>query len=222
MSLPVTIRRRVSGSYYLNTYFLTCTQTGETLIIDPGDSAEAVIAYIRLHQLNPVKVLATHGHADPLFSMEVFQQTHPIPYCIHEADDRFFKDSLVRKRTRLAVGLPPPPSADESLAHGDYLDFGFCSAQVIHTPGHTPGSACFLCQDRLFTGDTLFVGEAGRTVLPGGDLDQLIASIRDRILVLSPSTVLHPGHHHIHTPVQSTLAREMEENIYITDFILDP
>lgn len=73
----------------------------------------------------------------------------------------------------------------------------------------------------MFTGDALFAGEAGRTDLPGGNLDQLIASIRDKIMVLDKKTVIHPGHHHAGTKTQSTLADEIRENIYITDFILD-
>ncbi len=222
MNPQFNILRRVSGPYYLNTYFVTCKQTGKTLIIDPGDQTENLVNYVQHHRLDPVMVLATHGHADPLFSMETFRETYAVPYAIHAGDDAFFKDPEVRKRTRVAVGLPPPPPADHLLVHNEVLGFGRCELTVIHTPGHTPGSACFLGNGHLFTGDTLFVGEAGRTDLPGGDLDQLIASIRDRLLGLPPATVLFPGHHHLNTPAQSTLAREIEENIYITDFILDP
>ena len=91
---------------------------------------------------------------------------------------------------------------------------------MLHTPGHTPGSACFLVNGHLFTGDTLFVGAAGRTDLTGASLDTLIASIENKILSLPKDTVIWPGHDYGETP-SSTLEREMQENIYITDFILD-
>ena len=102
------------------------------------------------------------------------------------------------------------------------MPFGRSGVKVVHTPGHTPGSVCFLCEDHLFTGDAIFVGEAGRTDLPGGDLDQLIDSIRNRILPMDKDTVILPGHHHTGDAAHSTIGREMKENIYITDFILDP
>ena len=222
MDTPFNILRRVSGPYYLNTYFLTCRETGDTLIIDPGDTARTLVEYARHHHLNPVMVLVTHGHVDTAFAMDEFRKTFDVPYAIHGGDADFFTDPQVRKQTELAVGLPPPPPEDQRLKHGEFIHFGDCRAQVIHTPGHTPGSVCLKAREYLFTGDTLFVGEAGRTDLPGGDLDRLIASIRDRLLKLPPYTILLPGHHHPNTPARSTLAREMEENIYITDFILDP
>jgi len=92
--------------------------------------------------------------------------------------------------------------------------------EVIHTPGHTPGSVCYLAEGNLFTGDTLFVGAAGRTDLAGASLNTLLESIENRLLTLPESTVIWPGHDYGDTPC-STLEREMKENIYITDFILD-
>ena len=221
MSEPFAVHRIMSGPYHLFTYVLSCNRTGECLIIDPGDRAEKLTAFIRTHDLTPTCLLLTHGHADQFFVTEEFKGEWDIPCCIHRDDDFFFSDPVVREATRKAVGLPPPCPADIELAHGDVIDFGETALSVIHTPGHTPGSACFLLEDHLFTGDTLFVGEAGRTDLPGGDLDRLIVSIRDRILPLPPETLIFPGHHHPGTELSSTLEKEMRENIYITDFLLD-
>jgi glyoxylase-like metal-dependent hydrolase (beta-lactamase superfamily II) len=153
--------------------------------------------------------------------METFKKIAPIPYCLHEADDDFFKDPEVRRKTKQSVGLPPPYPADIRMKEGDSIAFGFCELAVIHTPGHTPGSVCLLCEDHLFTGDAVFVGEAGRTDLPGGDLQCLIDSIRVKILPLDKKTVILPGHHHTGEPTWSTLEQEMKTNIHITDFILD-
>ena len=212
--------RRVSGPYNLNTYFLVCKQTGESVIIDPGGSAKTLTTFIKEQGITPIKILNTHGHADQFFSTEEFKKTCPVPSCLHAEDDRFFKDPEVQEKTRNAVGLPPPYPADIELADKDVIEFGETNLAVIHTPGHTPGSVCFLCEDHLFTGDAIFVGEAGRTDLPGGNLDQLIDSIKTRILPLDKKTIIHPGHHH-GEEFESTIEREMKENIYITDFILD-
>ena len=95
---------------------------------------------------------------------------------------------------------------------------GHLRIEVIHTPGHSPGSVCYYVNGNLFTGDTLFVGDVGRTDLAGGSLDTLLDSLR-RIIDLPPETIVRPGHNYGETPT-STLSWEMEENPYITDFIL--
>ena len=222
MPEPIDMHRIMSGPYNLNTYILVCQETRQCLVIDPGGSAEVLADFLKARALTPVSLLLTHGHADQFFECESFQRIWDIPYCLHRADDEFFRDPEIRAATRKTVGLPPPHTADIALEHGDEIGFGRQTASLIHTPGHTPGSSCVLWGDRLYSGDTLFVGEAGRTDLPGGDLDLMISSIRDRILPLQPQTRIFPGHHHSGTTECTTLEREMRENIYITDFILDP
>ena len=213
--------RRITGPYNLNTYFLICKRTRQTLIIDPGGRVEDLTAFIRENNIIPNKILLTHGHADQFFSMAAFKTTANIPYCLHGADDDFFKDPDVRAETKRSAGLPAPYPADIRLHDNETIAFGHCELTVIHTPGHTPGSVCLLCEDHLFTGDAIFVGEAGRTDLPGGDLDSLIDSIRVKILPLDKKTVILPAHHRTQTPSSSTIEQEMKTNIYITDFILD-
>jgi glyoxylase-like metal-dependent hydrolase (beta-lactamase superfamily II) len=100
------------------------------------------------------------------------------------------------------------------------LEVGNLNLEVIHTPGHTPGSACYLIDGNLFTGDTLFVGAAGRTDLIGGSLQTLIESLEKRLIVLPKETIVWPGHNYGKRP-KSTIGQEIEENPYITDFILD-
>lgn len=205
----------------MNTCFLICRTTRKTIIIDPGSPTGEVLDFIREQDIIPEKILNTHGHADQFFSAEEFKDSFDVPYCLHAEDDLFFRDPDVREKTRKSVGLPPPYPADRRLSDKDRVCFGESELTVIHTPGHTPGSVCFLCGKHLFTGDTLFVGEGGRTDLPGGDLPQMINSIRERILPLDKKTMIHPGHHHSGDPVFSTLEKETKTNIYITDLILD-
>lgn len=217
----VRMVRKAIGPFNLNTYFLSCRKTGRTLVIDPGGDAGDLANFLFSEKMIPERILMTHGHADHLFSMEKFKQYHDIPYCIHSADDAFFKKSGVRGKTRRMVGLPPPHPADVLLEDGDRIRFGEAAANVIHTPGHTPGSVCYLCEGHLYTGDAIFVGEAGRVDLPGGNLDLLVNSIQTRIIPLDPQTVIHPGHYHTGDAYSSTIEKEIKTNIYITDFILD-
>lgn len=104
------------------------------------------------------------------------------------------------------------------LCHFSNKGFGI-DDPLIHTPGHTPGSVCFLANGNLFTGDKLFVSAVGRTDLTGGSLDTLLESLEKRLIILPGETVIWPGHDYGDTPT-STIAREMEENPYITDFLL--
>lgn len=214
------MKRRVTGPYHLITYFLICPGTGQAVIIDPGGPEEDITAFVKKQGITPVKILNTHGHADQFFSFPAFKKRYPVPYCLHGKDDLFFKDPIVQKKTLIAVGLPPPHPADITLSDQDEISFGQTGLTVIHTPGHTPGSVCFLCENHLFTGDAIFVGEAGRTDLPGGNLDQLIDSIKTKILPLDKKTIILPGHSHGDV-FESTIEQELKDNIYITDFILD-
>jgi glyoxylase-like metal-dependent hydrolase (beta-lactamase superfamily II) len=138
---------------------------------------------------------------------------------MHEDDDRFFADEAVREKSLEELGLPPSDPADIRLKDGDVLKAGTLEVKVIHTPGHTPGSVCYLIDGNLFSGDTLFVGAVGRTDLIGGSLDTLLESLEKRLIVLPKETIVWPGHDYGDSPT-STIGREMEENPYITDFIL--
>ena len=138
---------------------------------------------------------------------------------MHKKDVEFFSRQEIREVSKKELGLAAPGTADRLLQDGEIINVGCLEIQVLHTPGHTPGSVCFLAGTNLFTGDTLFVGDVGRTDLTGGSLPTLLQSIKEKILVLPRETTIRPGHNYGETPT-STLAWEMEENPYITDFIL--
>jgi glyoxylase-like metal-dependent hydrolase (beta-lactamase superfamily II) len=103
---------------------------------------------------------------------------------------------------------------------GDSLSLGDVQIRFLHTPGHTPGSQCFLVEDRLVAGDTLFVQGCGRVDLPGGDADQLYYSLTQKLAKLPPATVLYPGHHYGPTKT-STISAELEQNAYLRIQSLD-
>lgn len=214
------IRQVPIGSFEVFTYIVACPESRLAAIIDPAGDPEKIVSLVSEENLRAAFILNTHGHADHILANNRLKEMLGAPICMHSADENFFSDTDTREKTAKELGIICETTVDLLLEDGQILDMGNQRIQVIHTPGHTPGSVCFLINGNLFTGDTLFVGAAGRTDLMGGSLDTLIASIRDKLLPLPGDTVIWPGHDYGETPT-STIAREMEENIYITDFILD-
>ena len=204
----------------VNTYLVICPDTDQAAVIDPAGEPERILALAGGKKARIALILNTHGHADHVQANAPIQQATGAPVCIHADDGRFFNDPQRRAQIERELGLPAAPPADRRLAGDEILELGFLRIQVIHTPGHTPGSVCFMIGKHLFTGDTLFVGGVGRTDLSGGSLDRLIESLAARIVSLPPDTVVWPGHDYGETPT-STIGRECIENPYITDFILD-
>ena len=219
MNKQVEIKRIVVGSYRVNAYLVTCSKTLETAIIDPGGEGELLIRTIRDEGLVPVHILNTHGHADHILANRELAEAFSIKTSVHEEDANFFARPEIMEKSAKELGLPVAGPVDIKLKDGELVTLGSLKMEVLHTPGHTPGSCCFLIEGNLFTGDTLFVGDVGRTDLVGGSLDILLNSIRKKIMPLPETTVIWPGHDYGETPT-STLAWEMRENPYITDFIL--
>ena len=215
------IVRMVTGSFRVNTYLVSCPETGEGVAIDPGGEGDRILAAIRDTGLDIKYILNTHGHADHRLANDHLRKALAVPVCLHEADDDFFTRPEIKKISARELGLSVQGQADIRLKDGDLLTVGRLDIRVIHTPGHSPGSVCFLIAGNLFTGDTLFVGDVGRSDLTGGSFPALLQSIKERIIVLPPETVIHPGHDYGETPT-SNLAWELRENPYITDFILAP
>lgn len=201
------------------TYLVVCPHTRETVIIDPAGEEYKLLALIKTEGFKVKYILNTHGHSDHVLGNPKLKEVLNVPVCMHEADDRFFSDQEVREKSSKELGLPPPDPADIRLKDEDIVEIGTLMVKVIHTPGHTPGSVCYLVDGNLFCGDTLFVGAVGRTDLIGGSLETLLESLEKRLIVLPKETIVWPGHDYGDTPT-STMGREMEENPYITDFIL--
>lgn len=219
MSPQPNIIQIVTGAYQVNTYIVSCPDTREGVIIDPGGDAEKILKTLTDNALQAKYILNTHGHADHILANTTLKNKLTIPVCMHKDDYLYFNQPDIRKVSEKELGLTAPGTADIQLKDNEKIRVGTLEIQVLHTPGHTPGSVCFLVAGNLFTGDTLFVGDVGRTDLTGGSLSTLLQSIKEKILVLPQDTTVWPGHNYGETPT-STLAWEREENPYITDFIL--
>jgi glyoxylase-like metal-dependent hydrolase (beta-lactamase superfamily II) len=191
------------------------------VIVDPGqDAVDPVLNAIREHNLAPVAVLLTHGHFDHCFAVAPICDGQGIPGWIHPADRRMLTDPLSGISTETAeffggrLEMREPAEVHE-LADGLDLDLAGIRLTVDHTPGHTGGSVTFRTGTEeggrlLFAGDTLFAGSIGRSDLPGGNPEQLMRSLRDKVLVLADDTVVLPGH-----GPTTTIGRERATNPFL-------
>ncbi|HVD03015.1 MAG TPA: MBL fold metallo-hydrolase [Candidatus Dormibacteraeota bacterium] len=171
------VRRRRVGPYDNAAYVVACPDTGAAVLIDAANEPAVLVGAVG--SLNLVAILETHGHADHWQALAAMRVEFGSAWVgAHQAD--------------LSMFPPPPPS--HHFQHGEEVVFGNCHLRVVHTPGHTPGSVCFLGPGVVFTGDTLFPGGPGATRPPLGDFPTILKSIRSQLMDLDPSTIVYPGH----------------------------
>ena len=179
-------------------YIVGCKNTGKALVIDPGADAERILSEAEKEGLEIVDIVNTHGHGDHTAGNTALKSLTGAQIIIHEQDaDRY-------------------PEADIFLANEKTLQMVEITFDIIHTPGHTPGGICLYAQGNLFTGDTLFVGDSGRTDLAGGHRPTLGKSIR-RLMELPDDTIIWPGHNYGPTPT-STIHWEKRNNVNAIEY----
>jgi len=179
-------------------YIAGCENTRQALVIDPGPDVERIVSLAADENLEIVTIVNTHGHGDHTAGNAKLKSRTGAQIVIHERDgDRY-------------------PDADVLLSNEKTLQLGEITVDVIHTPGHTPGGICLHARGNLFTGDTLFVGDSGRTDLAGGDRSTLGKSIR-RLMQLPDPTVVWPGHDYGPTP-SSTIGWEKRNNVNAIEY----
>jgi glyoxylase-like metal-dependent hydrolase (beta-lactamase superfamily II) len=167
----------------------------EAIVIDPGDEIGRIVDLIRKHDLTVKMIVITHAHIDHIGGAQKLRALTGAPVYMHEAD-RFLAEQLAVQAGWLGMETPENPGIDVEAKEGDVLRAGSLAAEVLHTPGHTPGSIALYLPlgNRLLAGDTLFAGSIGRTDLPGGDTPQILRSIRGKLFTLPEETVVIPGH----------------------------
>lgn len=179
------------GMIGTNCYIFWDDNSKECAVVDPGAKGEKPAALIRELGLTPVGVLLTHSHFDHILGIPGLRAVWPdLPVYCHSAD-------IQREKTQITFGTEfPTVTAFGNLTtygEGDKVAVGPLQVEVLHTPGHTPGSVTLKVGDALFTGDTLFQGSMGRTDLAGGDYGQIMASLR-RLAALPGDFKVYPGH----------------------------
>lgn len=168
------IERIETSPFGTNAYIIVCKATAESVLIDaPGDAGKILE---HLEGTKPNCILMTHKHVDHTGALRRLKDELSIPVAAHPSD---------------AAGLPV--TAEMLLTDGNIVSFGNVTLEVLHTPGHTPGSLCFLTGKILISGDTLFPGGPGKTGTPG-EFEQIVESIQHKILVLPDDVRIYPGH----------------------------
>lgn len=185
---------REVGPLACNCYVVGDPVTNEAVVIDPGGDAEGLAAAIRARGLTVTAIVATHAHFDHLLAAEHLREQTGAPFYLHDSDRPLLAWMQESGRLFLGIDLPPPPEVDTEAAEGDTLKAGSVSFDVLHTPGHSPGSISLVTDEAIFSGDTLFAGSVGRTDLPGGDTQTLVDQVKEKILSLREDLPVYPGH----------------------------
>ena len=195
--------------------------TREALVLDPGDEIHRIMDLLGRHKLTVKAIVSTHAHIDHVGGLKKLHDYTAAPVLMHRDDVPLYQAMDVQAAF---LGVEPPPLAevDQFLREGDTLQWGNLRAQIIHTPGHTPGSSClYLPPDagkvsipvpQLFAGDTLFAGSIGRTDLWGGSMEKMMDSLVSKLLALPDETVVYPGHGLI-----TSIGEERQSNPFLVE-----
>jgi glyoxylase-like metal-dependent hydrolase (beta-lactamase superfamily II) len=199
-----------------NTYILA-DSSGKCAVIDCGcydkDEFNNLSCFLEKKNFKPVLLLNTHCHLDHIFGNTLFFEKYGLKAFAHKMEEENRNDSPDHARLfGLSMVIPPEPSG--FISDGDTVNFGSESLLVLHVPGHSAGSLAFYSRKDgvVFTGDALFSGSIGRTDLPGGDFETLIHSIKSKLFVLPPATIVYPGHGEA-----TTIEKELKTNPYFNN-----
>jgi hydroxyacylglutathione hydrolase len=203
------IKKLEVGPIMANCFILGCENTKEAAVIDPGDDADRILMTLAKENLTVKYLVNTHGHFDHVGANKRMKEVTNAPLAIHPEDVPMLSQ-LSRSAASFGLAADNSPEPDLLLNDGDTVAFGDITLAVIHTPGHSRGGICLYTKGHLFAGDTLFAGSIGRTDLPGGDYDTLIASIKEKLLSLPDDTIVYTGH-----GPETTIANEKRMNPFL-------
>jgi hydroxyacylglutathione hydrolase len=181
------------GSWRVNCYLIRSLESGEQVLIDPGGDEEMLAQHVLAAGGPVVRVLLTHGHHDHVGAVAAVCRHFELPCDVHADEARLLRHAPMYAM-RFAGRRIEDPRPIRHLATDTPIPFGGAEIGVVETPGHTPGSVCYVLPGVVFTGDTLLRESVGRTDLPGGDAATLAASVTSLLRGLAPDTLLLPGH----------------------------
>ena len=204
------LAHHVVGPLQCNCYIVGDRAAKEAIIIDPGDDAEAIAESLATQELRVTAIVATHAHFDHIVAAGRLRELTGAPFYLHKADGPILDWMQTSGRMFLGIELPPPPDVDRDASEGEILTAGSARLEVLHTPGHSPGSISLIADDAIFSGDTLFAGSIGRTDLPGGDTQALLDAVRDKLFRLEDDMPVWPGH-----GPSTTLGEEKRYNPFV-------
>ena len=199
-----------NGIFAENCYLVVDEAARECAIVDPGEEAGLILHKLQDTGARPVAIWITHAHLDHVLGLARVQAETGAPVWLHPADRPLF-DAVPRQAAAYGLRCEPLPPPDQAWAHGDVARVGTLTFEVRHTPGHAPGHVVLVTDGHVLGGDVLFAGSIGRTDLPGGDFETLLASIERELLSLPDDTIVHTGH-----GPDTTIGRERRTNPFLT------
>ncbi|HET6956683.1 MAG TPA: MBL fold metallo-hydrolase [Vicinamibacterales bacterium] len=211
------VESQAVGPFFKNGFVVGCEESREAVLIDPGDEVASLLAFAERHALAIRHILLTHAHVDHVTGVAAAKRVLNVPIHLHK-DDLFLYERAVEMGAMFGLKVDPQPPIDRFYEPAQVIPFGTYEARVHHTPGHCPGGVCLqigkanTSGKELFVGDTLFAGSIGRTDLPGGDYDTLIASIRNVLFPLGDDAVVHSGH-----GPDTTIGKERRTNPFLVN-----
>lgn len=206
---------RAVGPFFKNGFVVACDRTRDAVLIDPGDEVDELLAVAEKEMLAIRHILLTHAHIDHITGVAAAKRALGVPVYLHR-DDLFLYEHAVEMGAMFGMRVTPAPPVDVFYTPGHVIRFGTLEAVAHHTPGHCPGGVCLEIRKTgtagkdLFVGDTLFAGSIGRTDLPGGDLNTLLASIRGVLFAFGDDARVYPGH-----GPSTTIGQERRNNPFL-------
>jgi len=205
----MNILRYMTGPIMVNTY-LVYDDTGNGFIVDPGGFSKDLAAKVEEEKINIEYIILTHGHGDHIGGVDEFKKLYPEAEVVAYFEEQAFMESADLNTSVELFGRPITVKVDKYVKDRDTLKIGDMDLTFAFTPGHTPGGMSIIMKGIVFSGDTLFRLSIGRTDFYGGDFNQLMSSIRDRLFVLPDDTVVLPGHME-----ETTIGFEKENNPFV-------
>jgi len=205
----IEIKRIVVPPFPENVYILSSDTTDECIVVDPGAEADRIAFEVNNLGKKIRYILNTHGHGDHTAAVAKLVDITKAEFALHEADLGILNNGS-EWLEQVIPNYLPAPDPNFYLIQDQLIRLGKLTIKIIHTPGHTPGGVCFLVEDVIFSGDTLFNESIGRYDLPGGDGVQLLESIRTKLMVLPENIIVLPGH-----GGETTISHEKQYNPFL-------
>jgi glyoxylase-like metal-dependent hydrolase (beta-lactamase superfamily II) len=207
--MTVEVTTIVTGPFVENAFVVHDPATHDAVIIDPGDDPGRIIRTVEQLEARPLAVLLTHAHIDHAGAVAPVLERFPVPLVCHR-EEEYWLERLEGQARMFGVRSAKTAKPTRFVADGDELVFGSLGFRVLHTPGHTAGGVSYVIGKAVFAGDTLFAGSIGRTDLPGGSYDEIIASIVEKLVPLGDDVVVYSGH-----GPETTIGRERRTNPFL-------